>query len=404
MPNPSINHDISIAKVTPAITQSQDAQQIEFVVTINNKGATNETFSVTLYSNDTAIGEKAIALMAPNSEKNLSFAYSASEFAKENIYVIKAISSDIEGDTTPDNNSYEVSYAKPSKDSSEQTATASLGGAAWIAVAAISAVSPACVFFVWKFRKRDDLNRKLRKGKPPDFQGTNRILDTPLPDAYSIMIVGEADSEKSMFCQQLAHGYLSQGKPILYITYDQFPEEVRANMKKLNWDSSNSEEKGNFVFLDAYSATAGKQSREKYSVKQPFALSELAIVMGTALASFGRDSVKVFLDSTSPLFTRLDPAKVVEFLQDRVAKVKGERAMFFFAVGKGTIQDNFHRRLEEMADCVLELEVQKEKKKVVRKMYLKKFRGQNQPNLEFVIDNNEELTLSILKNPSKKQK
>jgi archaellum biogenesis ATPase FlaH len=100
----------------------------------------------------------------------------------------------------------------------------------------------------------------------------------------------------------------------------------------------------------------------------------------------------------------LDPSKVVEFLQDRIAKVKGENAMFFFTVGKGTIQESFQHRLEEMVDCVIELEVQKEKKKVVRKMRFKKLRGQKQPNFEIAINSTDELTLSILQTPTKSQK
>ena len=78
--------------------------------------------------------------------------------------------------------------------------------------------------------------------------------------------------------------------------------------------------------------------------------------------------------------------------------------MFFFTVGKGTIQENFLRRLEEIVDCVLELEVQKEKKKIVRKVHFKKLRGQNQPNFDILVDTTDELTLSTLTPSSKNHK
>jgi circadian clock protein KaiC len=242
------------------------------------------------------------------------------------------------------------------------------------------------------------------KQNPKSFQGINDITQGTFPEAYSIMIVGEADSEKSAFCQQLASGYLKQGKPILYISYDQFPEEIRTNMKDLGWDISDHEQKKNFTFLDAYSAIGGKPSKEEYFIKQPFALSELGIGISLTLNTFQRNSGKVFLDSMSPLFTRVDPSKVVEFLQERIAKVKAENSMFFFTVGKGTIQENYMRRLEEMVDCVIELEVQKEKKKIVRKVHFKKLRGQKQPDFDIFINTKDELTLNILKNPAKTHK
>ena len=117
----------------------------------------------------------------------------------------------------------------------------------------------------------------------------------------------------------------------------------------------------------------------------------MGIGISLALSTFERNSVKVFLDSTSPLFTRMEPSKVVEFLQDRIAKVKGENAMFIFTVGKGTIQENLQRRLEEMVDCVVELEVQRGKKKTVRKVHFKKLRGQNQPGFDIFVDPTDEL-------------
>ncbi|MGZ4850092.1 MAG: DUF7504 family protein, partial [Candidatus Bathyarchaeia archaeon] len=397
-------HDIVISQITPSTNQVHAGQQIDFEVSLKNNGTVSETFNVILYANDTRIGEQTVAAMTPTSEKNLSFQWDTSGFANESVYSIKAMTTGIINDSDPQNNIYTFKYVKLTENSTIPIAHGGLEGTTWIYLALGSVVfAVACLLFIKKLKPKR-LNFELRNQKPKDFQGTSIITDGEFPDAYSIMIIGEADSQKSVFCQQLANGYLKQGKPILYVTYDQFPDEVRTNMKELGWDISSQEQKGNFTFLDAYSSTGGKPSEEKYSVKQPFALSELGIVMSMALSAFSRNSAKVFLDSTSPLFTRLDPSKVVEFLQDRIAKVKGENAMFFFTVGKGTIQENFQRRLEEIVDCVLELELQKEKRRIVRKMRFKKLRGQNQPNLEITIDAKEELTLSILRTASKSKR
>jgi KaiC/GvpD/RAD55 family RecA-like ATPase len=331
--------------------------------------------------------------MTPNSEKNLSFQWDTSGFARSSVYSIKATTSEIQNDSDPENNVCIYKYVKLSDNSTIPIAHEGLGETTWIYLIALGSIIfvVTCFVFIRKLKKPKLIDSELRDQKPKDFQGLSDIADGGLPDAYSIMIVGEADSEKSVFCQQLANGYLKEGKPVVYVTYDQFPDEVRTNMKDLGCDISSYEQKGNFTFVDAYSSTGGKQSREKYFVKQPFALSELGIVMSMALSTFQQNSAKVFLDSTSPLFTRVEPSKVVEFLQDRSAKVKGENAMFFFTVGKGIIQENFQRKLEEMVDCILELELHKEKRKIVRKMYLRKLRGQKQPNLEFTIDTKDEL-------------
>jgi hypothetical protein len=170
-----------------------------------------------------------------------------------------------------------------------------LGGTNWIyLVLGFVGFAAAGLLFIKK-RKPKHPGNELRNLSQKSFQGIGTLTDEAFPDAYSIMIVGQADSEKSVFCQQLANGYLRQGKPILYVTYDQFPEEVRTNMKELGWDIASYEQKDDFIFLDAYSSTAGKQSKEKYSVKQPFALSELGIAMSMTLSeSFPRLNLSAF--------------------------------------------------------------------------------------------------------------
>jgi KaiC/GvpD/RAD55 family RecA-like ATPase len=236
----------------------------------------------------------------------------------------------------------------------------------------------------------------LSKNGPesPDFPLFGFAAGRVLPDAFSTMIIGEARSEKGLFCEQLANYYLRQEKPVVYVTYDRFPDEVRKDMENMGWDISKDEQMSNFVFVDAYSSIAGRQSSESHFVKQPFSLSELGIALSSALNSFHGKSAKVFLVSTGPLFTRLDSSKVVEFLQDRSALIKGENAMFFFTVGKGTIQENHQRRLEEMVDCLVDLDVREGKGKSDRIMFVKKLRGKSCTNLEFVLNYPEAVSVS----------
>jgi KaiC/GvpD/RAD55 family RecA-like ATPase len=81
------------------------------------------------------------------------------------------------------------------------------------------------------------------------------------------------------------------------------------------------------------------------------------------------------LDSIVPLLTHVDPPKVVEFLQDRSARVKGVNGTFIFTVGKETIDPSLISRLEEVVDCVIELETSTSKGKTGRRLRIKKMRG-----------------------------
>ena len=258
-------HDIDISQITPSPKQIVFGQPLSFEVTILNKGVSNETFSVTLYGNDTIIGNQTITAMPSNSERTLSFPWNTSGFAKENVYSIKAITSEIKNDSNPENNVYTLNSVKQTENSTIPIGFGLWGGGlTWIFITIGLAGPAATSVLVIRKRKPKSPDLELRNSNPKSFQGMSEINDETFPDAYSVMIVGGADSEKSTFCQQLANGYLKQGKSILYITYDQFPEEVRINMRELGWEISGYEQKESFIFLDAYSSIGGKHSKENF--------------------------------------------------------------------------------------------------------------------------------------------
>jgi archaellum biogenesis ATPase FlaH len=96
----------------------------------------------------------------------------------------------------------------------------------------------------------------------------------------------------------------------------------------------------------------------------------------------------------------------VEFLQDRSAQIKGENGTFFFIVGKGTLQEDLTRKLEEIVDCIIELEVHEEKGETVRKMHIKKLRGRRFTDqwVPFKVDMKKGFVLSAPKHSQKSQR
>ena len=218
---------------------------------------------------------------------------------------------------------------------------------------------------------------KKRSASPEylGFEFFDRMTGGSIPDTFSVMIIGATGSGKSVLCQQLAYNFLTRGKSCIYITYDCFPDEVRKNMKKLHWDTSTYEQKGAFKFIDCYSQAAGVVSREDYQLKHPNSLSELSVAISTAMEMGEQKSTIVVLDSTAPLFTRHEPRQVIRFLGDRSARIKGEDGVFFFIVGKEIIPNGLMCRLEEIVDCIVELDVSEEKGKTLRKMRVRKLRG-----------------------------
>lgn len=356
-------HDLAILSVTPSTNEVYVGQTVNISVVVRNEGTANETFNVTLYYDGTAIGTQTVIDLEPGTEATLRFSWDTTDVTPDVSYKIKAEATGVTGETDTVDNTYTYDTVRVKSQVTSPPPDWSpilpylipilLGGLAFLVVG---------------------ISRKKRE-VGQGFEFFNEMTDGGIPDAYSVMIIGGAGSGKSVLCQQLAYNYITQGKSDVYVTYDIFPFEVRKNMKNFGWDISTYEQEGTFKFVDSYSDIAGLDSEEKYYVEQPFSLSDLGITMSSAINDVKHKSIRVFLDSTAPLFARVDPSKVTEFLQDRSARIKGDNGAFFFTVGEGTVPSDLMHRLEEIVDCIIELDVYEGKGKTWKRMRIRKLRG-----------------------------
>ena len=366
--------DVAILNVIVSHTDVHIGQVVNITVTAKNEGTTTESFNVTVFRNETLIGTQLVSNLAPDTEKILDFYWDTSDIADAANFLIQAKADVVSGESDVADNTYvgdivKVSKVHPSPFSSDWN---------WILLIVIPPILLFAGGILWKKRR---VSQKFR-----DFGFFDEITDGGIPDSFSVLITGGPGSGKSMLCQQLTYTFLMREKSCIYITYDCFPNELRENMKKFQWDIS-AYENERFLFIDSFSAIAKVASKEKYSVSQPFSLSDFGITMSKVMSEMS-DAPRVFLDSMVPLLTHVDPSKVVEFLQNRSARIKGINGAFIFTVGKGTIEPNLLSRLEEAVDCVIELDVSKSQGKTIRRLRIKKMRGRKASDkwIQFEID------------------
>ncbi len=359
-------HDVSIVSLTLSATEVDIGQRVNITVIVKNEGNVTETFNVTLFGGNNTIGTQRVSDLVSNTNRTLVFLWDTTGVTPDISYTIKAQADVLLEETDIDDNAYtgDVVLVKSQVVSAPLDWSQILSYALPILLGFLSLLG---VGIVWK-----------KRGTGPtqlDFEYFNEMTAGGIPDGYSVMIIGGESSGKSILCQQLVHTYLSKAKPCIYVTYDCFPDEIRKNMKSFTWETSPHEQKGIFKFIDCYSPSADVTSEEENFVEFPFSLSDLGIAMSEAMDRVEHESTKIFLDSTAPIFTRLEPSTVVEFLQDRGAKAKGNNGNFFYTVGRGTIPLALMRRLKEIVDCIVELDFEEENEITSRKMRIRKLRG-----------------------------
>jgi KaiC/GvpD/RAD55 family RecA-like ATPase/PKD repeat protein len=357
-------HNVAVVNVTISHTEVQIGGTISISVTVKNKGTTTESFNISMLCNSTEIATQQVLDLPSGVERVLVFYWNTSSVRDTAKFLIQIRASTVPYESDATDNNYTGGFVNVLKLQDNGFSFWPPSGWSWL----LFAIPPLVLLIIGVTRK------KRNAGEVKDIRYLDEITNGPIPDGFSVLVSGEAGSGKSVLCQELTYGYLEVGKPCVYATYDCFPDEIRNNIQKFHGHLSEYETSDRFMFIDCYSSIAKVESKEKYFLGQPFSLADLGIVMSKVTGAVNAP-LRMLLDSVVPLLTHVDPQKVVEFLQDRSARIKGVNGTFIFTVGKETIESSLISRLEEVVDCIIELDVIASKGKKVRRLRVKKMRG-----------------------------
>jgi circadian clock protein KaiC len=143
---------------------------------------------------------------------------------------------------------------------------------------------------------------------PTEIPGFDLIAYGGLPEGRSTLLSGTAGSGKTVFaCQFLAEGIRKAGQAGVFVTFEEPPEAVRANMAGFGWDLPSWEAEGRWAFVDV-------SPRPDYNpavVTGPYDLSGLLVRIENAVKRTG--ARRLALDSLGGIFTQLGTGSTVRF-------------------------------------------------------------------------------------------
>lgn len=195
------------------------------------------------------------------------------------------------------------------------------------------------------------------------------LLEGGTPKGFSVLLLGTPGSSIEILCKQLA----SSSHKTLYVSTEETEEEVLDTMKRFKWDQSNLE------ILDIASrysqaVISGEEKRVSiYEQRSKVKLKEL-IEIGSSgmpptvqggtdflavLSNKIKDSKykKIILNSLDFFLSQYSQAEVIRTLQAAKISTLHNKGVLFIIMTRGVHGDIFERKMEGMADCVLELEV-----------------------------------------------
>ena len=216
---------------------------------------------------------------------------------------------------------------------------------------------------------------RRRKGKNylAPFAHFNTLTAGEL-DGGTVAIEGNTGSGKTILSEQLMFEDLKQGRPCIFVSTSDFPSNVRSGMKLMGLDVKGYEQSGLLTFVDGYSAEAGQESTEKFSVPSIGDLTTLGMKISSSLLPQRSKGASLYFDSLVPLASKTKPESIVSFVQSVGAKMKGIGGKAVFTLGP-SVDPMVQKQLEDMSDCVVQMEAFEERGVRRRRLRIAKLRA-----------------------------
>ena len=211
--------------------------------------------------------------------------------------------------------------------------------------------------------------RRLLPKTPTGVAGLDQVTEGGLPRGRATLVCGPAGSGKTLLAMEfLVRGVGEFGEPGVFMSFEETPGDLVANVASLGFDLADLVEK-NLLVVDHINI-----SGEKLRDGGEWDLEGLFLRLGAAIAAVG--ARRVVIDTIENLFTALPNTVVLRSELHRLfrwLKARGVTTVITGERGEGTLTRN---GIEEyVSDCVIVLDHRVVEQSSTRRLRIVKYRG-----------------------------
>jgi KaiC/GvpD/RAD55 family RecA-like ATPase len=196
----------------------------------------------------------------------------------------------------------------------------------------------------------------------------DKLLEGGTPRGYTVLLLGTPGSSIEILSKQLA----STGK-VLYFTTEETENELNDAMERFGWSTS-SIDVIDIASQYSQAVLSGEQRRVSvYQQRSKVKLKELIEIGSSGMPPIERggedflsvlsnkikstDSEKIIINSLDFFLNQYTPEEVIRTINAvKICNIEN-KGVLFMVMTRGIHGDIFERRMEGVADCVLELEI-----------------------------------------------
>lgn len=178
------------------------------------------------------------------------------------------------------------------------------------------------------------------------------------------LIISPPLAGKLFFIDQQISAFLKKKNPLLYITTDKSPEDIKKRWLKKKFYYGSYEKSNYLKFIDAFSYQTGSLIDSTNSIRRvsgPVALNEISV----ALAEIQRELYQlnpnhlVIFDSLSTLLMYTNPQTVGRFVQVITAKIKQAGGTIIYTLEQGMHDQKTIITIEHLMDQIIQIKQEK---------------------------------------------
>lgn len=205
---------------------------------------------------------------------------------------------------------------------------------------------------------------KIENGKriKTGILGLDEMLNSGLRPGSLCIILGEPLCGKEVLAKEFFYKGLENGEAGIYITTNNFAEDIVNEMEEFGWSLSkyNADKNVSYKIIDTYSQTVNPKVEETKNILYVSAATDLAglsskVVEAITTLTANFKNLRMVLDSLSSIITFITPSAAIRFLSFLKARIRLVKGTFVSILESELTEKSIMMQILQLADVIIEI-------------------------------------------------